>query len=67
LDKLELTFEKVLRTIVKSFEKIVKSYNSCALVHPIVKSDDKIVICFKLANFFAAITDSYFGEKKIQN
>ncbi len=44
LHKLQFTFEKVLKIIVKSLEKIVKSYNnSCALAHPIVKSYDKIV------------------------
>jgi hypothetical protein len=44
LHKLQFTFEKVLKTIVKSFEKIVKSFdNSYALAHPIVKSYDKIV------------------------
>ncbi len=44
LHKLQFTFEKVLKTIVKSFDKIVKSFdNSCALAHPIVKSYDKIV------------------------
>ncbi len=44
LHKLQLPFEKVLKTIVKSFDKIVKSYdNSCALAHPIAKSYNKIV------------------------